>query len=607
MRARRILKWLGGTVVVLVLLVALAFVHIWYFRPLSINVFFERVLIQFAVAEPELLSNLGVLRQLGYRGLDDELSDASPAHTEEMSRLVRKDLEQLRGYDRADLSPTQQLSYDALEWFLADLVEGERWQYHDYPVNQLFGVQSETPDFMLRIHIIEDETDARNYNARLAAFKKKFAGLIESLQVREDKGVMPPKFVIRHVLEQMRAFIATPAQQNVLYTNLDEKLSKVSSISQEQRAKFQEGARAAIDGSVYPAYRDLIAYFEHLEKKVQEEEYGVWRLPEGDAYYDYLVRHHTTTNMDAQAVHELGLAEVARIEAEMDALLKSQGFMDGTIGERFAKLSAEPRMFYSNDDTGRQQCLEEYRRVMDEIIQALPKVLKGSPKLNVHVERVPKFKEATTSGAYADFGSLDGSRPGTFYVSLRDMQEQPKFGIRTLTYHEGVPGHLLQGAIANQLTDVPTFRKVLPFTAYNEGWGLYAERLAWEMGFEQDPLDNLGRLQMEMLRATRLVVDTGIHRKHWTREQSIDYMVEKTGRIRSDVTSEVERYFVQPGQALAYKVGMQKILELRGRAEQQLGNTFDIRDFHHVILSDGALPLDLLETQVNTWLKKTRH
>lgn len=602
MRAKRIVKWIGGTLAVVVVLVALLFVHVWYFRPLSINIFFERVLLQFTVAEPELLSTLGILRQVGYRGLDDELGDASPEHTEDMARLVRKDLEQLRRYDRASLSTSQQLSYDALEWFLADLVEGERWQYHDYPVNQLFGVQSDTPDFMLRVHLVEDATDARNYNKRLVAFSEKFAGLLKSLRLRETKGVMPPKFVIRHVLDQMGAFIAPPAQQNVLYTSFDEKLGKARSISTQERAKFLDGARTAIDSNVYPAYRELIAYFEHLEQTVKEEEYGAWRLPEGDAFYDYLVRHHTTTNLSAQAVHELGLAEVARIEAEMDALLKSQGLTEGTIGARFAQLSAEPRMFYSNDDAGREQCLTEYRRIMDEITQALPKYFTGVPKLNVRVERVPKFKEATTAGAYADSGSLDGSRPGTFYVTLRDMREQPKYGMRTLTYHEGVPGHLLQGAYALQLTDVPTFRKVLPFTAYNEGWGLYAERLAWEMGFEQDPLDNLGRLQLEMLRAARLVVDTGIHRKHWTREQSIDYIVEKTGRARSDTTSEVERYFVQPGQALAYKVGMQKILELRSRAQQQLGNKFDIRDFHRVVLSNGGLPLDMLEAQVKGWL-----
>jgi uncharacterized protein (DUF885 family) len=241
---------------------------------------------------------------------------------------------------------------------------------------------------------------------------------------------------------------------------------------------------------------------------------------------------------------------------------------------------------------------------MDEMIRGLPPAFAAVPRLNVRVERVPAFKEAGSATAYANSGSLDGSRPGTFYVNLRDMNEQPKFAMRTITYHEGVPGHLLQGAFSNALEGVPTFRKVLPFTAYDEGWGLYAEQLAYEMGYEKDPLDNLGRLQLEMLRAVRLVVDTGIHRKHWTREQAIDYMIEKTGRPRADAISEVERYFVLPGQALAYKVGMQKILELRAAARKKLGDRFDIRDFHRVVLNNGALPLGTLEAQVNAWVER---
>jgi uncharacterized protein (DUF885 family) len=375
----------------------------------------------------------------------------------------------------------------------------------------------------------------------------------------------------------------------------------LQNVSAEQRTQLLSDARKAIEEHVYPAYRQLIAFFEHLDRTVQDD-YGVWKLPDGDQYDDYLVRHHTTTTLDAEAVHQLGLSEVARIEAEMDTILESQGLTEGTVGERITRLNANPQEFYSNDDAGRKECLAEYQRIMNEAIRALPQAFSSTPRLNVRVERVPPFKERGASAAYADFGSLDGTRPGTFYVNLRDMKEQPKFGMRTTAYHEGVPGHLLQGAFALQLQGVPTFRKVLPFTAYSEGWGLYAERLAWEMGLESNPLANLGRLQMEMLRATRLVVDTGIHRKHWTREQGIEYILEKTGLARGDVTSEVERYFVEPGQAPSYKVGMQKILELRARAQQRQREEFDIKDFHRVVLTNGALPLGILEAQVNAWL-----
>ena len=603
MRAKKILKWTGGTLAVVLLLATGLFIHVWYFRPFSIDIFFERVFLQFALKEPEIIADIGILHQAGYRGLDDELSDVSPAHTEEVTRSVQRALQQLHGYDRASMTAAQQLSYDVLDWFLTDELEGTRWAYHTYPVNQLFGEQSETVDFMVRVHPLNDAEDARNYNKRLAAFSTKFAGLIEGLKLRESKGVVPPKFVIARVLEQMRAIVATPTQQSILYTNLRDKLAKIASIPAGEQAQLLEDARHIIDRQVYPAYAQLIAFFERLASKVQED-YGVWKLPDGDAYYDYLVRHHTSTTLTAEAVYEFGLAEVARLEREMDPILRAQGLTNGSIGARMASLAEQPRVLYPNDDAGRQQCLADYQRIMGEMIRGLAPAFAAVPRLNVHVERVPPFKEAGSAGAYADSGSLDGSRPATFFVNLRNMKEQPKFAMRSLTYHEGVPGHLLQGVFANTLVGVPTFRKVVPLTAYSEGWGLYAERLGWELGFESDPLDNLGRLQLEMLRAVRLVVDTGIHRKHWTREQAIDYMLEKTGNARSDATTEVERYFVIPGQALAYKVGMQKIMDLRAAAEKRLGAKFDIREFHSVVLTNGPLPLGTLEAQVNAWVER---
>jgi uncharacterized protein (DUF885 family) len=282
--------------------------------------------------------------------------------------------------------------------------------------------------------------------------------------------------------------------------------------------------------------------------------------------------------------------------------LRSRGLPDGTIAERITRLNADPRLQYSNDDAGRAACIADYQRYIDEVIRGLGADFAAPPRLDIKVQRVPEFKEKTAPGAYADTGSLDGSRPGVFYVNLRDMRDVHKYQMRTLAYHEAVPGHQLQGVIAQRLAGVPTFRKILPFTAYDEGWALYAERLGWEMGFENDPLDNLGRLQAEMFRAVRLVVDTGIHRKHWTRDQAIDYMLEKTGMARRDVVSEIERYFVIPGQALAYKIGMLRILELRARSQAKLGSGFDIHRFHDVVLGSGAVPLGILEKQVDAWI-----
>jgi uncharacterized protein (DUF885 family) len=598
------LKWLGGlTGAALILAVAFA-VQSWYFRPLAIGIFFERAFIQFMLEDPEAVSSLGVFEQLGYKGFDSMLTDVSPAHEQKLARMARDDLATLHAYDRSSLSAAQKLSYDVLEWFLQDLVEGQRWLFYDSPVNQLFGVQSSTPDFLVQIHPIGDQRDARNYIARLAAFDRKFDQVLDGLRLRESKGILPPKFVIGRVLTEMRAFIAVPAHENILYTNLRGKLAKVGSIPAAQRLRLLAGAQSAIEASVYPAYRRLITYFEQLQPKVTED-YGVWKLPDGDAYYDHLIRSHTTLPLDAEAVFNIGLAEVARIEKELDGMLKAQGLLDGTTGERIAKLNAQSRFQYPNDDSGRAACLADYQSIIDAMVRGLGPDFASPPSFKITVERVPQFKEKTAPGAYADPGSLDGSRAGVFYVNLRDMRDIWKYQMRTLAYHESVPGHELQGAIAQRLTGVPTFRKILPFTAYDEGWAVYAERLGWEMGFENDPLDNLGRLQAEMFRAVRLVVDTGIHRKRWTREQAIDYMRAQTGMAEGEVVSEIERYFVMPGQALAYKIGMLKILELRDRAQARLGSAFDIRQFHGVVLGNGPLPLGILEKEVDAWVARS--
>jgi uncharacterized protein (DUF885 family) len=517
--------------------------------------------------------------------------------------MARDDLATLHAYDRASLSPSLRLSYDVLDWFLQDLVAGQRWLFYDYPVNQLFGVQSATPDFMVQIHPVGDQRDVRNYISRLTAFDRKFEQLLQGLRLRQSKGIVPPKFVIERVLAEMRAFIAVPPADNILYTNLRDKMAALPALPASEQTRLLAEARSAIERSVYPAYRRLIGFFMELQPRVSDD-YGVWKLPDGNGYYDHLIRSHTTTSLDAEQVYNIGLAEVARIETQLDAVLLSQGLPAGTIAARISMLNAEPRLQYSNDAAGRAACVSDYQRHIDEMVRGLAEDFATAPQLNIKVERVPPFKEKTAPGAYADTGSLDGSRAGVFYVNLRDMHEIWKYQMRSLAYHEAVPGHQLQGVIAQRLTGVPTFRKILPFTAYDEGWAVYAERLGWEMGFDNDPLDNLGRLQAEMFRAVRLVVDTGIHRKHWTREQAIAYMREKTGMADSEVVSEIERYFVLPGQALAYEIGMLKILELRTRAQARLGAAFDIRRFHSVVLGSGSLPLSILDNQVDSWIAR---
>ncbi|MGA8278340.1 MAG: DUF885 domain-containing protein [Rhodanobacteraceae bacterium] len=599
---RKLLKWLVGSLLVVVLLASALFIHIWYFKPLRIGWFYDRVFAEFAFDSPQLLSSMRILPPwLDF--YSDDLDDASPAHAARLADMVRRDEAMLHRYDRSALDREGRLSYDVLDYFLKMQVEGDRFRDDDFPVNQMFGVQSSLPNFMAQTHQVHDRGDAENYISRLDQFPRVFGQVVDGLRLRESEGVVPPQFTVEEVLAQMDGFIAKPGKQNMLYTSFKEKLDKIPAAKMDAatRSELLAGVAHSIDTKVYPAYRQLIAYFTALKPKAQGN-YGAWHLPDGDAYYAWCVRMHTTTNMTPEDVHQLGLAEVARITTEMDAILKSRGLTEGTIGARVQQLAHEPDEVFPNTPAGKKMMLARYQAILDEVNKGLGNAFDVRPKLGVEVKAVPEFAEKTAPGAYYQAGSFDGSRPGVFYANMRDTSETPKFAMRTLAYHEGIPGHHFQISIAQELQGVPFFRRVLPFTAYSEGWALYAERLAWELGFENDPLDNLGRLRDEMMRAVRLVVDSGIHYKHWTREQAIAYMMENTGMAESDVTAEIERYFVAPGQALAYKAGMLKILALREKAKQALGPKFRLADFHDQVLTHGALPLALLERVIDDWI-----
>jgi uncharacterized protein (DUF885 family) len=604
---KKLFKWLLRLLVLVVVVAGIAFVHVWYFKPYKIDWFYGRVFGQFALQSPQMLSSMRILPPWA-DFYSDKLDDASIAHSEEMASMVKDDLDMLHRYDRNALDDEGKLSYDALEFFLADQVEGQQFRYDDFPVNQMFGVQSSLPNFMAQTHQVNNAADAENYIKRLDQFPLHFSQVIENLKLRESKGAIPPKFTVDKVLDQMSAFIATPAEQNMLYTSFSEKLDKLDgseALAQSAKDELLGRVRASVNDKVYPAYRDLITYFTALQAKATQN-LGAWSLPDGDAYYAWCVRSHTTTDMTPAQVHELGLSEVARISAEMDTILREQGLTEGSVGARVQQLARQPEQMYPNTPEGKKAMIARYQEILDEVNANLGDAFNRRPKLGVEVKPVPAFSEKTAPGAYYQGGAFDGSRPGIFYANLRDPGETPKFAMRTLAYHEGIPGHHFQITIAQELQGVPFFRRVLPFTAYSEGWALYAERLAWEMGFEKDPLDNLGRLRDEMMRAVRLVVDSGIHYKHWTREQAISYMLENTGMGEGDVTAEIERYFVAPGQALAYKAGMLKILALREKAKQELGDKFKLSAFHDQILTHGALPLSLVERVIDDWIAKTK-
>ncbi|MCQ4164826.1 DUF885 domain-containing protein [Tahibacter harae] len=603
---KRLLKWLLGLFLVLVVGIGLLFVHVWYFKPAKLDWFYARVFAKFAVANPEMLSSMRVLPDwLDF--YSDDLADASPAEEERQFQQTKSDHDMLLTYDRGGLDAQGKLSYDVLEYFLRLQVEGDKFRGYSFPVNQLFGVQSSLPDFLAQQHQVTNKGEAEDYIKRLNKFPQKFDQVMEGLRLYEGKGIVPPRFTVDKVITQMQGFAGTAPNENTLYVTFKAKLEKIPADKMDAatREDLLKRVEQTIKDTVYPAYAKLIAHEEALRAKA-DGNYGAWHLPDGEAYYAWCIRSHTTTEMTAAQIHDIGLAEVARISGEMDAILRSRDMTEGTIGDRVRTLTASPDQLFPNTPEGKKQLLAHFQAIIDDIDGKLGPAFDVRPKLGVKVEAVPEFSQATAPGAYYQPGAFDGSRPGIFYANLRNVAEMPRFTMRTLAYHEAIPGHHFQIAIQQELQGVPFFRRVLPFTAYSEGWALYTERLAWELGFQNDPLDNLGRLRDEMMRAVRLVVDTGIHSKKWTREQAIQYMLDNTGMVETDVVAEIERYFVMPGQALGYKVGMIKILELREKAKKELGDKFDIRQFHNVVLTSGALPMVLLERQVDEWIAKSK-
>lgn len=603
---KRVLKWLGGFLAALLVVAAIFLLNLIWFRPWSLNAFYEKIFVEVLFDQPELLSSLGLVEQFGITGHNAKLDDESPAQQQRQFERLRKNLAQLHEYPLEKQTASQRLSTAVLDWFLEVQAEGEKFQWHNYPVNQLFGVQSQFPSFMANTHRLLAPRDCDYYLKRLEALPAKFDQVLESLKVREEKGIIPPRFVVEKVLKEMTEFVTRPAAENILAVTFKTRAAKIEKLSEERRADYQGRVESAITAQVYPAYQKLIDHFTALLPKTTTDD-GVWKLPEGEAFYAHMLRQNTTTTLNPTEIHSLGVSEVARIEGEMRTILDANGFAGQPIGAAMTILGADPRFLFPNDEVGRSAALAEYTRLIEQALERSKPLFATIPKAKVEVRRVPEFKEATAPGAYYEAPALDGTRPGVFFANLRDMHEVAKWGMPTLAYHEGVPGHHFQLATAQELRGLPQFRKLIPFTAYAEGWALYTEWLAKEAGwYEGDPFGDLGRLQAELFRAVRLVVDTGIHAQRWTREQAIAYMLEKTGMGEKDVTSEIERYIVSPGQACAYKVGMLKIQELRFRAQEQLGERWNEREFHDVVLKNGALPLEILERQVNEYIARKK-
>jgi uncharacterized protein (DUF885 family) len=603
---KKIMKWTGLLLVVVLLLGGAFIGHSWYFKPVNINIFFARAFLQVALESPEMLSSIHVLEQFGIKGHNAKLDDESMGSGDRLFAHLKESRDMLLSYEDEDLSEADLMSKRVAMSMLDSLTELEKYRFHNYPVNQLFGIQNGFPSFMESTHQVHNVADAEDYVSRLSEVGRKFDQVLDGLRHREDLDILPPQFVVTKVLEEMQNFVATPAEEGILMVSLTDKM-KEAELPEADQQRIALEARTQIENTVYPAYVKLIDYFEVLDDKVSENK-GVWALPDGENFYRLAMRLFTTTDYSPDFLHDFGIAEVDRIQTEILDVLEAEGW-DVSMGfhSAISEMAENPKFYYSDSGEGRDQILADYQVILDEISEGLEPYFDVMPEAGLEVQRIPEFKEKTSPGAYYQPPAMDGSRLGVFYANLYDIKATPRYGMRTLAYHEGIPGHHFQLAIQQQQKELPFFRRLIPAIAYSEGWALYAERLAWELGFQDDPYDNIGRLQAELFRGVRLVVDTGIHYKRWSREQAIDYMINNTGMAESDVVAEIERYFVMPGQALAYKVGMTKLLELRDLATSELGEQFDIREFHNVVLTNGSVPLDILEDLVRQYIadKKT--
>lgn len=598
-------KWFGLIVLIFIMAVGAWATHEWTAeKPFSLNNFLNRTLVKEALNSPETLTSIGVLDGLGITGHNAHLNDASEAASGEMFARLKQANDVLLQYKDDDLTADERLSKEIALYLFDTLKDFEAFQYHSYPFNQMFGTQSAFPSFMDSQHAISGVESVEHYISRLSESKRYFTQTLEGMEIREEKGIYPPQFVIQRVLDEMQSFVDTAATDNILYTSLAKKIGDVEQISAEEKKELLARTSREIEQTVYPAYQMLIDYFVDIKDKAGNDD-GIWHLPQGDEAYKVALRFMTTTDYSADEIYNIGLTEVTRIQSEIMSILEAEGFnIAGGFTEAINELAAQPRFYYPDTDAGREQILADYRVILDEIDKGLDDTFSLRPKAAMEVKRIPLFKEKTSPGAYYQPPAIDGSRPGVFYANLYDIKATPKYAMRTLAYHEGIPGHHFQIAISMELEGLPIFRTLSPFTAYTEGWALYTEYLAWELGFQNDPYDNIGRLQAELFRAVRLVVDTGIHAKRWTREEAIIYMLDNTGMAESDVVSEIERYIVLPGQATSYKVGMMKILKVREKAKFALGDKFTLGEFHDVVLKNGAVPLNVLERLVEDWIEQ---
>ncbi len=595
-------KIFGGLMLLIALALGAASVWFWFY-PMTVNNAVNKFTVQFALVTPELLTGLGVIDNTPLDFHSGKLSDYTKAQDDRNIARLKKARAMMNRFDPEKLKGQEKLSWQISTWFLDDIIAQSEFEYSGYRVNQISGPLVDLPQFITDTHVIKNEKSVKRYVSRIREFGRVLGETKARVEDDRAHGVTPPDFVIAKAINGMNAFIEGGAEKNPLVTTLPAKLDTIEGMSAEKKAGYVAEATAAVEDAVIPGYEAMIALFEDMATTATNDA-GIWRIPDGDRIYAAALHSNTTTDLSADAIHEIGLSEVARIELEMDAILTAQGLTEGTVSDRVKQLMADPAQQFPNTDEGRQQMLDYLVELNNGMMAKAPDYFITIPQQPLEIVRVPEYSQESSPGGYYSPPALDGSRPGRFYINQKNAADNPRWTLPTLLYHEGAPGHHFQLSASQLIKNVPLLRKLSPFSAYSEGWALYSERIAkTDMNmYAEDPLGDLGRLQAEMFRAVRLVVDTGMHAKHWSREEAIAYMRSKTGNTEDEVTREIERYVVWPGQATAYKTGQLAILRMRARAEAALGDQFVLKEFHELVLGNGAMPLGILDKTVDEWI-----
>ena len=605
---KKILKLMTRLLVIVVALFSIYLANLFLMKPYSIDHYLGKELVLGLVDSPEALTYVGILDRFNWLTKhNSRLSIPEENDLEEGIKELEKGIKTLYKYKDSSLTDVQKVTKKIAIFDLENnLKELKEFPYLDYPLNQIGGIHLNTIEFMSDMHPVRTKSEANDFIKRVELIRDVYEGTLKDLEKQANSGIYPPEFVYGHVINQLDDFIDYSFEEHPLYTQFMMKVKELN-ITDKELDDFDKRIKKAIEDSVTPGFKLLLGFMERTKKNANKN-HGIWSQPGGDDYYKLRIRTYTTTDYTPEFIHQTGLSEVERITNRMREILTSLGYdTSKSVGQLMNELNENPDFLYADTPDRKEIIVNDYTEMVNEAIEVMTEYFHTMPKSDVVVKAVPEYSEQTAAGGYYQAPALDGSRPGVFYANLYDIKQTPTYSMRTLTYHEATPGHHHQIAHSLENESLTLYRRFgYRTSAFSEGWALYAEQLALEAGLAENPYDELGILQSEIFRAVRLVVDTGMHYKKWTREEAMKYMKSITGMSDTEVRVEIERYIVWPGQALSYKVGMLKMLELRDKAKNELGDKFNIKDFHSAVLDHGNPPLFIVEEMVNKMIEEAK-